>query len=66
MPGKIIDKLSEAIVRIKNEYISTVFFMKINAQEIDHNFLFTCAHSITKEDINSKKIRSIYYGKRKK
>ena len=37
--------------------------MKINVQEINHNFLFTCAHSITKENINSKKTISIFYGK---
>ena len=37
--------------------------MKINVQEINHNFLLTCAHSITQEDIYSKKIISIYYGK---
>ena len=65
VPGKIIEKLSEAIVRIENEnIISTGFFMKINVQEINHNFLFTCAHSIIKEDTNSKKIISIYYGKK--
>jgi len=64
VPGKIIEKLSETIVRIENEnIISTGFFMKINVQEINHNFLFTCAHSITKENINSKKTISIFYGK---
>ena len=65
IPGKIIDKLSESIIRIeyKNAF-STGFFMKINIQEINHNFILTCAHSITKEDINSKNIIPIYYGKK--
>ena len=67
VPGEIVEKLSETIVRIENEnIISTGFFIKINIQEINHNFLLTCAHSISQEDINSKKIISIYYGKKGK
>ena len=47
VPGNIIDRLSETIVKIENgDLISTGFFMKINVQEINRNFLLTCAHSI--------------------
>ena len=64
--GKISEKLSETIVKIENEnIISTRFFMKINFQEINHNFLLTCAHSITKEDVNSEITISIFYGRKK-
>ena len=66
VPGEIVEKLSETIVRIENEnIISTGFFMKINFQEINHNFLLTCANSITKEDINSEITISIFYGRKK-
>ena len=65
VPGQIIDKLSETIVKIENgDLISTGFFMKINVQEINRNFLLTCGHSIPQEDINSKKIITIFYGKK--
>ena len=54
VPGEIVEKLSETILRIENEnIISTGFFMKI------------CVHSITQKDIYSKKIISIYYGKKR-
>ena len=39
--------------------------MKINFHEKNHNFLLTCAHSISKEDINSKITISIFYGRKK-
>jgi len=65
VPGQIIDKLSETIVKIENgDLISTGFFMKINVQEINRNFLLTCGHSIPQEDINSKKTITIFYGKK--
>ena len=67
VPGKIIDKLSETIVRIEiNKKISTGFFMKIKFEEIFHNFLLTCAHSITQEEINSKLTISLFYGEKEK
>ena len=67
VPGTIIDKLSENIVRIEiNKIISTGFFMKIKFEEINYNFLLTCAHSIPKENIDSKKTISIFYGKKEK
>ena len=55
IPGSLIEKLSETILRIeyRNKFC-TGFFMKINFHEKNHNFLLTCAHSISKEDINSK------------
>ena len=67
VPGTIIDKLSENIVRIEiNKIISTGFFMKIKFEEIFRNFLLTCAHSITQEDINSKMTISIFYEEKEK
>ena len=67
IPGKLIEKLSESILRIEFENkISTGFFMKMNFQEITCNFLITCAHSITKENIDSKITISIFYGKAEK
>ena len=64
IPGKLIEKLSESILRIEFENkISTGFFMKMNFQEINRKFLLTCAHSIIKENIESKITISIFYGK---
>ena len=65
LPEIIIEKLSEAIIRIEFEIkISTGFFLKINIKGNLYYFLVTCAHSITKEDINSKMTISIFYGKK--
>ena len=66
IPGSLIEKLSETIIRIeyRNKFC-TGFFMKINFHEKNHNFLLTCAHSISKEDINSKITISIFYGRKK-
>ena len=50
LPKKMIDKLSETIVRIEllvqlsKKKISTGFFMKINFQDKKKVFLLTCAH----------------------
>ena len=64
IPKEIKEKLSQTITRIQIENkISTGFFMKMNIQGKIHYFLLTSAHSITKENINSKITISIFYGK---
>ena len=64
MPEMMINKLSDTIVRIEfQKKISTGFFMKIELQTKQHNFLLTCSHSISQEDIDSKITIKIYYGK---
>ena len=64
IPKEIREKISQTIIRIKiGNTISTGFFMKMNFQEINRKFLLTCAHSITKENIESKITISIFYGK---
>ena len=66
-PKPIADKLSEAIIRIEQEKkISTGFFIKININKKTRNFILTSAYSITKEDIDSKKTISIFYGEQEK
>ena len=66
-PKPIADKLSEAIIRIEQEKkISTGFFIKININKKTRNFILTSAYSITKEDIDSKKTISIFYGEPEK
>ena len=64
-PKPIADKLSETIIRIEQpeNQISTGFFIKININEKTRNFILTSAYSISKEDIDSKKTISIFYGK---
>ena len=64
IPKEIKDKLGQTIVRIQLENkIYTGFFMKIKIEGNIHYFIVTSAHSITKEDINSKITISIFYGK---
>ena len=64
IPEHIIDKLRQTTIRIKlgNKNL-TGFFLKINIEEKSHVLIITSAHSITKENINSKKTISIFYGK---
>ena len=72
LPKKMIDKLSETIVRIEllieltQKKISTGFFMKINFPEKKNNFLLTCAHSISQQNIDSKMTINIFYEKENK
>ena len=63
IPEHIIDKLRQTTIRIKlgNKNL-TGFFLKINIEEKSHVLIITSAHSITKENINSKKTISIFYG----
>ena len=66
-PKPIADKLSEAIIRIEQEKkISTGFFIKININKKTRIFILTSAYSINKEDKDSKKTISIFYGKQEK
>ena len=66
-PKTISDKLYETIIRIEHEnQISTGFFIKININEKTRNFILTSAYSISKEDIDSKKTISIFYGEPEK
>ena len=67
IPEPIMDILRKGTARIEFEdnknIVSTSFFMKIEIKKKQYNFLITCSHSITKEDISSKKIIFVYYGK---
>jgi len=67
LPEQIMDILRKGTARIEFEdnknIISTSFFMKIEIKKKQYDFLITCSHSITKEDISSKKIINVYYGK---
>ena len=67
VPDELIDILRESVVRIeiKNLHIiSSGFFIKINLKMKEYKFLFTCAHSIPQEIIDSKTKISIYYGRK--
>ena len=66
IPEQIIDKLRQTTIRIKlgNKNL-TGFFLKINIEEKSHVLIITSAHSITKENINSKITISIFYGRKK-
>ena len=67
VPEIISEKISGSILRIEFEKkISTGFFIKINLNKNKHNFILTCAHSISQEDINSKITITIFYGKANK
>ena len=67
MPIKIVDKISDTIVRIElGKKISTGFFMKIQLEKKMHNFLLTCAHSIPQKNIDSKSTIQIFYEENKK
>ena len=60
-------KLFNSIVRIeKGEGLATGFFMKIKINENNKNFLLTCQHVITQEDVDSKKNINIFYGQKDK
>jgi len=63
MPEAMTLKLAETIVRIeyKNK-ISTGFFMKINLKENQQNFLVTCDHCISQNDIDLQITVSLFYG----
>ena len=64
VPEVIMDKLSEAVMRIElDNKICTAFLMKICLQKKEHNFILTCAHSISKEIIERKITIQIFYGK---
>ena len=66
MSKKIVDKLSDTIVRIElGKKISTGFFMKIKLDKKLHNFLLTCAHSIPQQNIDSKSTIKIFYEENK-
>ena len=60
LPEQIMDILRKGTARIEFEdnknIIFTSFFMKIEIKKRQYDFLITCSHSITKEDISSKKI----------
>ena len=65
VPERISDKLIKTMARIEfDKKIYTGFFMKITINQIHHNFLLTCAHCISKNDIDSKITISIFYGKK--
>ena len=70
LPEQIMDILRKGTARIEfgdnKSIIFTSFFMKIELKRKQYNFLITCSHSITKEDIASKKIINVYYGKANK
>jgi V8-like Glu-specific endopeptidase len=70
LPEQIMDILRKGTARTEFEdnknKIFTSFFMKIELKKKQYNFLITCSHSITKEDIASKKIINVYYGKANK
>ena len=64
----IIDKLCNSIARIEFKLnnqlkISTGFFIKLNIKKKQYKFIQTCEHSITQDNIDSKIIIDIYYGK---
>ena len=64
VPEVIMDKLSEAVMRIElDNKICTAFLMKINIKQKPHCFILTNAHSITQSNIDSKTIIEIFYGK---
>ena len=64
IPEIIINKLSNSVAMIElGEKISIGFFMKINFRKKKHNFILTCEHSISQEDISSKKKLKYIMGK---
>ena len=66
IPEEISKILKESTARIEfNEKKKsfTGFFMKIDIKEEKVNFILTCNHSITQEEIDSKLQISIYFGK---
>ena len=66
IPEEISDILKKSTARIEfndEKKTSTGFFMKINIKGEKINFILTCNHSITQEDIDSKQQINIYFGK---
>ena len=68
IPKKIINRLYDSIARIEfkiknQDKISTGFFIKLNIFEKNYNFLLTCHHSISIENVDSKIDINVYYGK---
>ena len=68
IPEEISDVLKKSTARIvfdaKKKYF-TGFFMKIKIKGENLNFIITCNHSITQDEINSKQQITIYFGKTK-
>ena len=66
IPEQISEILKKSTARIEFNDIkktSTGFFMKINIKGDKVNFILTCNHSITQEDVDSKQQINIYIGK---
>ena len=68
IPETIINRLYDSIARIEFKFknqdkISTGFFIKLNIFEKNYNFLLTCYHSISIENVDSKIDINVYYGK---
>ena len=68
IPETIIKRLYNSIARIvfkinNQNKISTGFFIKLNIFEKNYNFLLTCHHSISIENVDSKIDINVYYGK---
>ena len=64
---EIQEKIDNSLVRIEFEddyyKVYTGFFLAFNTMNSETYFIVTCNHLITAEDIDSKKIINIYYGK---
>ena len=66
IPEQIIDKLRQTTIRIKlGDKNLTGFFLKINIEEKPHVLIIISAHSITKENINSKKLYQYFIENKK-
>jgi len=66
IPEEISEILKKSIALIEfndKKKTSTGFFMKINIKGEKINFILTCNHFITQEDIDSKQQINIYFGK---
>ena len=65
IPDKIIDILRDSVIRIEIQpSIFTGFFIKIYLKKKHYRFIFTCNHSISQNEIDSKKKIKIYSGKK--
>jgi len=62
--SKILKKSTARIEFNEKKKSSTGFFMKINIKGENFNFILTCNHSITQEEIDSKLQITIYFGKK--
>ena len=68
IPETISDLLYNSIARIEikeEKKISTGFFIRIDINKKKYNFLLTCHHSISQENVDSKIIIYIFFGKAK-